>query len=105
MCILNYIITKKCNALCNNCPVKKEEKTMAAETFFKVSAVLLSDKLNDFNTVKFFGGEPLLNFKLIQQGYSFIKKKKMILGLKSELMAYCLTMKNTDGYLKGRTFS
>ena len=73
---ITYIITRDCNTVCNNCPIKKESKSMTAETFFNVSAVLLSDKLNDFNTVKFFGGEPLLNFKLIRQGYNFLKKHK-----------------------------
>ena len=56
MSVITYIITRNCNALCDNCPVKKESKSMTAETFQNVSAVLLSDKITDFNIVKFFGG-------------------------------------------------
>ena len=73
---VTYLITRDCNTICNNCPVKKESKSMTAETFQNVSAVLLSDKINDFNIVKFFGGEPFLNFELIKYGYDFLKKRK-----------------------------
>lgn len=58
---LIFIITYDCNLNCSYCPVKKTKKNInlkVIEQTFK--------KINKINKIKFFGGEPLLEYKKIK---------------------------------------
>ena len=75
---LIYIITYKCNFSCLYCRTLKQQKSIN-DKIIKESFRLF----NDFkiNKVKFFGGEPLLEFDKLKKISENIKRKKISLHL------------------------
>ena len=70
----SFLVTRKCNACCLGCPVEKNSKKMTPEVFKKAAGVLFPF-ISKYSVVKFFGGEPLFEFPLICDAYSYLKKK------------------------------
>lgn len=77
MFIFETVITEKCNLGCKYCYMNNNPTTMEMPTF-----QILLDKLNilqdlyhfDEYHLDYFGGEPLLNFKLIEQTVPLLKQ-------------------------------
>jgi len=64
---LILIVTSKCNLSCDYCQVLKEDRDMDFETAWRAVSLFLSRKnSSDNRQIKFFGGEPLLNFQLVK---------------------------------------
>lgn len=64
---LILVVTSRCNLSCDYCQVLKENKDMDFETAWRaVSLFLKREKTSNNRQIKFFGGEPLLNFNLIE---------------------------------------
>ncbi|MCG2700921.1 radical SAM protein [Candidatus Parcubacteria bacterium] len=66
---MNSIIlmtTYECNASCYYCPIKKKKKRMAFSTAKKAIDLFL-DFGNHNKKIKFFGGEPLMEYNLIKK--------------------------------------
>lgn len=62
------IITEKCNMMCSYCyqGVKKEQKYMQKDAVENVVKFILEKNTDDLK-IKFLGGEPLLNFSVIEE--------------------------------------
>lgn len=63
---LILILTHKCNRGCRYCPVEKQNKSMNRITALRAVNLFITSPGNK-KTIKFFGGEPLLEFFLIKQ--------------------------------------
>ncbi|NBI06442.1 radical SAM/SPASM domain-containing protein [Senegalia massiliensis] len=79
---LNLLLTEDCNLQCKYCfeGLDKRKKTMDFETAKKSIDMLISDKENNkilnksiYYNIAFFGGEPLLNFKLMKEILKYTK--------------------------------
>lgn len=77
---LNLLISQDCNLKCGYCyadhgTYRSEKKLMSYDTAKKCIDKLLSKDYD--NTIVFFGGEPLLNFSLIQKIDSYLSTKHL----------------------------
>ena len=79
--IIDLVVTENCNLKCKYCYEEHRDINMTEENFDHFYSVTLPQlrKLYDFNTysLHFFGGEPLLNFKLIKYIVPILKKDRM----------------------------
>lgn len=73
--ILN--LTYKCNLNCKYCPTIKKNTSMTFETAKKAINSFLK-KESPFYLIKFFGGEPLLEWQLIKKIISYVHSKKIM---------------------------
>jgi uncharacterized protein len=67
-------ITADCNLRCAYCYLNKTGEAMTEETgYAAVDAVIRSAQVNDFQTIKlkYAGGEPTLNFRLVQRLHDY----------------------------------
>jgi len=71
---LVLILTHKCNKICKYCPVKKQNKSMDRDTALRAVDLFLGFCGNEKN-IKFFGGEPLLAWKLIKEIVLYASEK------------------------------
>ena len=70
---ISFVITRRCNAACQGCPVRKEYISMTPAVFEKAAGGL-HFCLAHASKVKFFGGEPLLEFSVVRHGYDYLKE-------------------------------
>ncbi len=79
MFIIESVITEQCNLGCNYCYMNNNPLYMSKETF-KVILDNLDNILNIYNQsqyhLDFFGGEPLLNFDLIEYAVPLLQHNK-----------------------------
>jgi len=66
--------TYKCNFNCSYCPTVKKNESMSIEIAKKSVDLLLKKKMS-FYEIKFFGGEPLLEFDLVKDIISYALSK------------------------------
>jgi hypothetical protein len=73
---LVLLITSRCNLKCDYCQVLKEDKDMNFETAWRAVSLFFGEKNNSRHyQIKFFGGEPLLNYGLIEDIVKLANKK------------------------------
>jgi uncharacterized protein len=76
---LILIITYECNFNCEYCPIIKKKQKMNFKTAQRAISLFLNTQKNSRNQekvlIRFFGGEPLLNFEIVKKTISYIKKK------------------------------
>lgn len=99
-------ITSRCNLRCMHCQVQKENKDMESQTAWRaVSLFLDRKKLNDSRLIRFFGGEPLLNFNLIREIITLTDRKYKNLNfdlttngllLNNDVLNFLRDKKNTE---------
>jgi organic radical activating enzyme len=66
--ILILVVTTRCNLRCTHCQVEKKNTNMNLETARKaVSLFLEKNDSSQRSLIRFFGGEPLLNFDVVKK--------------------------------------
>ncbi|MEG0709300.1 MAG: radical SAM protein [Longicatena sp.] len=75
---ITYWLTNECNFRCKYCYVEKSKKIMSEE--ISDEALIFTDQiinksLNDPVKINFHGGEPLLNFEIINRIYTYLEEK------------------------------
>jgi len=70
---LILFLSNQCNLRCDYCIVKKGNQLISKLYFEKLVDFLKSN--NDFNVIKFFGGEPLMHFYLIKRIVDIFKDR------------------------------
>lgn len=68
-------ITHKCNLRCRFCPVIKDNASMHKDVALKAASLFFKKNKNKNLFIKFFGGEPLLNFALVKKVIGSIDRK------------------------------
>lgn len=71
---LTLILTRKCNENCSFCSIDKKNLSIQEETAKKAVNWFLNSN-GEEKTIKFFGGEPLLEFNLLKNIVYFCKDK------------------------------
>lgn len=71
---LILVITHKCNYSCIYCPVPKAENSMSFGIAKSAVDIFFSDPVKE-KQIRFFGGEPLLEFPLLKRVVSYAQKK------------------------------
>ena len=71
---LTLVVTNQCNASCSYCQQIKSPEYMSSTTAKQAVEYLLSHNSKNIQ-INFYGGEPLLNFQLIQRVIKFIKNR------------------------------
>lgn len=80
---LILIVTSRCNLSCDYCQVLKENKDMNFETAWRaVSLFLKRENISENRQIKFFGGEPLLNFNLVKDVVEKVNKSYRNVGFR-----------------------
>jgi radical SAM protein with 4Fe4S-binding SPASM domain len=79
---LTLILTLECNLNCSFCPIEKKRVSLNFRTAQKAIDFFLSLK-GDSKRIKFFGGEPLLEFELLKKIIFFSESKAR--GLNKEV--------------------
>jgi hypothetical protein len=75
---LILIVTRKCNLQCNHCKVVKGNEMMNFATAWKAVSLFIGEgDSGSEKIIKFFGGEPLLNFSLIKEIMICSKRNKL----------------------------
>lgn len=67
-----FIVTRRCRENCPACPVELKNSDMPPAVFKKAAGELFR-RFPGTELVKFFGGEPLLNFQLVRTGIAHIR--------------------------------
>ena len=79
--MITLIIIQKCNLRCSYCfgdnGTYSDSGIMDIKTAKKSIDFLLEKSKSEFLTVCFFGGEPLLNFRLIKEVIDYCKQKEV----------------------------
>jgi len=70
---LTLILTRRCQKTCPDCPVAPGSADMTAPVLKKAISLFAASGRTD-GSVKFFGGEPLLRFDLIEAGVSRLSR-------------------------------
>ena len=73
MGVLSFIVTRKCNADCHVCIVEKKNAGMTS-CILRQSIARFRPEIAEAAPIRFFGGEALLEFDLIREGYSLLKE-------------------------------
>lgn len=103
-------VTSKCNLNCSYCYVKKSKEVMKLQTYIDI----FKKYKKEIDTITFFGGEPLLYFKLISQIIEYNKSNDYCynyvintngIGINDNLINLCKTNNilinvSLDGCLK-----
>jgi uncharacterized Fe-S cluster-containing radical SAM superfamily protein len=72
---LILVVTSRCNLSCDYCQILKENRDMEFETAWRAVSLFLGGKnVSENRLIKFFGGEPLLNFCLINKVIDKVNK-------------------------------
>jgi MoaA/NifB/PqqE/SkfB family radical SAM enzyme len=93
---LTLILTLRCNLNCFFCPIKKRSKTLNFEVAKKGIDFFLSLE-NHQKTIKFFGGEPFLEFNLLKKIilYAELKSRELNKKIKFLITTNGILLKDT----------
>lgn len=84
-------VTKKCNMDCVYCYEKDKQSEYTWEDLKKViDDIFLNMPLNTVAHMEFLGGEPLMNFPLLAQAYSYMQE-----NYKNKILNYTITTNGT----------
>jgi sulfatase maturation enzyme AslB (radical SAM superfamily) len=72
--VLILVITRNCNLNCSYCNVKKVKENMSLETAKKAINLFLGKNSGSDARIRFFGGEPLLNWRTVVRSINYAKK-------------------------------
>lgn len=101
---LILIVTNECNKSCRYCLVKQKPVKMNFATAKKSLAVFFAEaaSLSPLN-IKFFGGEPFLNFDIVKKSIIFAEKQLQSNKLNFSITTNGTLIKNGDiNFLKNR---
>jgi sulfatase maturation enzyme AslB (radical SAM superfamily) len=74
---LILVVTRQCNLNCRYCPISKTNKSMSLQVAERAIFLFLKNNKDDNNLlIRFFGGEPLLEFDLIEKAINYASGKK-----------------------------
>lgn len=71
---LVLVITHQCNLRCLYCPILKKKEKMNFKIAQRAASLFLSFRRDNPRLIRFFGGEPLLNFETIKKTINWIKR-------------------------------
>ncbi len=88
-------VSNKCNLNCLYCYAEggsygRKDELMKKDTFIKIVDELINKGINRIGIVSFFGGEPLLNYKLIEYAIPYLKEKIAIDNIEIVTNAFLL---------------
>jgi len=72
---LILVITHNCNLRCWYCPTLRNSEAINFKTAKQSIEIFLNSNKNNDLLIRFFGGEPLLEFDLVKKIFNFTKKK------------------------------
>jgi hypothetical protein len=72
--ILILVMTRQCNLRCDWCPILKESGRMDFKTTQRAVSLFLNSGRKGQKLIRFFGGEPLLNFEVIKRTVNWVKR-------------------------------
>ena len=76
---LTLILTLKCREDCFFCYIEKQDLSLSYESAQKCVDAFL-ERGGGYKTIKFFGGDPLLEFRLLKKIVLYSEKKALLLG-------------------------